>query len=151
MKTVRLVVSIIFLLSFTSGCSVHYYPFFRNYSIYPIEIIFKNSIKTPALPHSFPFKNEIIDIDQNSYKKLDQKLELFQVGEDYIVTVPPGSTVVINGDVYRYNLGYVYLRQENKVDSIAIKSFKDLKTSLKHVNVGFPKKALYYYDYGDSN
>jgi hypothetical protein len=128
-----------------SGCTLIYFPYFRNYSAKPVEIIFTQTEYLRNNQSSVLYKNELLALDKKTYKKLNDSLPINRPTEKKAsILAPPGSTILLSGMILTpYDT--VFLKQENRSDTItiftrgALHSFKAKK--------GLPLSRYYYYDY----
>lgn len=132
-----------------SGCSLVYFPYFRNYADKPVQIIFKKNSCCEKDTRWISFKNEILLINKKTYKNLNDSLPLniFPGDNDKVfVTAPPNSTILLP----RWGVNWtntILLRQGSRLDSISIFTNDGTINNFQAKSYGFPPVRLYYYDY----
>lgn len=130
-----------------SGCTIIYYPFFRNYSNKPVELIFEVSDYYKERNHLVEYKKQILPVSRKTYKKLNDSLPVVMLSHNKAsLTIPPGSTAFFPGWVI-FQGGIIFLKQENRLDSISIFTNDGISKRFQYKRQGFPVATLYYYDY----
>lgn len=143
-----------------SGCQLYMEWFVRNYSNKEVLITLRFETKKddyrpddiPIQSKMVPYKSEIIKIDQSTYSKLRDSLQIIPENDHtYKIVLPPGSTVNLT-TIIPTSFGHhtnVIAEFEQEGAKYAINStdvFK--KRGAVKMAGGFFSKALAYYDYG---
>lgn len=135
-----------------AGCSVGYRPYFRNYTGKPVELIFEmdeyynNNEYYKGKNEPMICKQEILEINKSTYKYLKDSLWMTVLpGNKRSLIVPANSTVLFTWQPCKK--GIVYLKQENKFDSISIWSNNSINNQFKHKRQAFSLPVILYYDY----
>ena len=147
MRTAAKTMTLLLLISTVSlleGCTLVYYPFFRNFSDLPVELNFKLSSYSER--KMVLFKQSILDIGTKTYKELSDSLPIERHDDERVsIIIPPKSTVLLpRGHYYTDTL---LVRQNERLDSIFFQDLKQTEKSFQVKRSSFPIRYIFFYDY----
>jgi hypothetical protein len=129
-----------------SRCSMIYFPYFRNYSDRPVELIFELSDYYEAKNYQVKYKMEILPISRKTYMKLDDSLQITMSPDNKASLIIPANSTVLFSRWTGLQSTIIFLKQENRLDSISIFTNERFTHQFKKRH-GFPESFVYYYDY----
>lgn len=131
---------------FFPGCVIIYFPFFRNYSEKPLEIILNQPGHINNLPSFISYKNELLPICEKTNKKLTDSLPItILAGQKIMIMVPARSTI----SLFTFSVNppdTIVLKQENRFDTLNVSRSNSANLAVFKTK-GFPVKRFLYYDY----
>jgi hypothetical protein len=160
LSDISITLILVICVTVLNGCQLYMEWFVRNYSDKEVLITLRFETKKenyypddiPIDTKVVPYKSEIIKIDQSTYSKLRDSLQIIPENDHiYKIILPPRSTVNLTTIIpTRFgNHTNVIAEFEQEGAKYAINStdvFK--KRSALKMSGGFFSKALAYYDYG---
>lgn len=144
-KALKLIL-LIGLITMLSGCTLIYFPYFRNFSDESVEIIVK-TVYYESKVSAVLYKKEVLPISKKTYKKLNDSLNVTSLpNNQFFITIPPKSTVLLPRWANLFS-DTIIVKQRDKIDSISIYGNHEKNNSFQLKKIGFPVTHLYFYDY----